>query len=76
MAIGREVAISYTISRDVARSWAGLMVTPAVLFASGEPPRAADVTAALAQAAMGSGWHCTRADSQGGRSECRERPTR
>jgi hypothetical protein len=55
---------------------AGLMVTPAVRFASGEPARAAGVTATLAEAAMGSGWHCTRADSLGGRSECGERPTR
>jgi hypothetical protein len=55
---------------------ARLMATPAVRFASGEPARAAGVTAALAEAAMGSGWHCTRPDSLGGRSECRERPTR
>jgi hypothetical protein len=55
---------------------ARLMVTPTVRFASGEPARAAGMTAALAEAAMGSGWHCTRPDSLGGRSECRERPTR
>ena len=55
---------------------ARLMVAPAVRFASGEPARAAGVTAALAEAVMGSGWYCTRADSLGGRSECRERPTR
>ena len=42
------------------------MVPPAARFAGGEPARAA---AALAGAAMGSGWHGPRADSLGGRSE-------
>ncbi len=45
------------------------MVPPAARFAGGEPARAAGVTAALAGAAMGSGWHGPRADSLGGRSE-------
>jgi hypothetical protein len=45
------------------------MATLAARFASGEPARAAGVTAGQAEAAMGSGWHGTRAGSLGGRSE-------
>lgn len=36
---------------------------------SGEPARAAGVMAGQAEAAMGSGWHCTPADSRAGRTE-------
>jgi hypothetical protein len=45
------------------------MAALAARFASGEPARAAGVTAGQAEAAMGSGWHGTRAGSLGGRSE-------